>query len=188
MKVSSHAGLKNRIAVAMTAAIVCFGVGIGTTGVANAAEVETNTVYSSLITTTSKPSLSDEELDFLIARLDQLPDNIKRANPKDIHNYATKLDHFLAGGSFSDVTGITPMGTNWPKCIFEIGMLVVQYGIPVAKVLKWLKEAKAIWGGVSGIWWAIRHGVAAAEMGSDAAKVLSGLLGTQGVIDACFNA
>lgn len=187
MNESTHSIWKKLTATAI-AAILCTGIGISSTGFADAATVSQTTVGSSISRISTAPTLTDTQLNSLITRLEQLPEYVKQANPKDIPNYATKLDRFLAGGSFSDGPLITTMGTNWPQCIFEIGLLVVQYGIPVFKVIKWFKEAKAIWGGVSGIWWAIQHGVAAAQMGADAATVLSGLLGTQGVINACFNA
>ncbi|WP_416174937.1 hypothetical protein [Bifidobacterium crudilactis] len=184
----------NKIGMSVIGILLSIGVSVGATGVANAATVTQNTVNGGIQELASTTTISDAELDALVTRLDQLPESVKQANPQDIPNYATKLNNFLAGGTFSDTPSLasrgkmSTLGTNWPKCVLEIGLLVVQYGIPVAKVIKWVKEAKAIWGGVKGIWWAITHGVAAAQIGGEGAKVLSGLLGTQGFINACFGA
>lgn len=184
----------NKIGMLVIGIMLSIGVSVGATGVANAATVTQNTVNGGIQQLASTTTISDAELDALVTRLDQLPESVKQANPQDIPNYATKLNNFLAGGTFSDTPSLasrgkmSTLGTNWPKCVLEIGLLVVQYGIPVAKVIKWVKEAKAIWGGVKGIWWAITHGVAAAQIGGEGAKVLSGLLGTQGFINACFGA
>lgn len=156
-------------------------------GLQNATTLTQTNTANNITLISSKSTLTDAGLSYLINRLDQLPESVKQANPQDIPDYAQKLDNFLAGGSFSTTMRITPMGTNWPQCIFQIGLLVAQYGIPVAKVVGWLKEAKAVWGGVSGIWKAIRSGWVAARFGSQAGNILSAILGTDGVIRACFN-
>jgi hypothetical protein len=143
----------NKIGMSVIGILLSIGVSVGATGVANAATVTQNTVNGGIQELASTTTISDAELDALVTRLDQLPESVKQANPQDIPNYATKLNNFLAGGTFSDTPSLasrgkmSTLGTNWPKCVLEIGLLVVQYGIPVAKVIKWVKEAKAIWGG-----------------------------------------
>lgn len=74
---------------------------------------------------------------------------------------------------------------NVAACAAAIAPLIIEYGIPVAKVVGWIRRARAIWGGVRGIWTAIRSGAAAAEIGEDAVKVLEGILGVGGVVSAC---
>jgi hypothetical protein len=189
-KSSSSISLK-KVELAFIGGILSIGLAMGTAAGAGAATVvQTPTAFASASRLAATATMTDADFNALVSRLEQLPESVQQANPKTIPNYAGKLDNFLAGGSFSDARmnrAISPLGTNWPNCIFQIGLLVVQYGIPVAKVVGWLKEAKAIWGGVTGIWKAIRSGWVAAKFGSQAGNILSAILGADGVIRACFN-
>lgn len=72
------------------------------------------------------------------------------------------------------------------SCVAQIAVVVVTYGVPATRVLKWLKEAKEIWGGVRGILVAIDSGVAATEIGGEAATLLQAILGVKDVKEACF--
>ncbi|WP_143469478.1 hypothetical protein [Kytococcus aerolatus] len=68
----------------------------------------------------------------------------------------------------------------------EVAKVVATYGVPVFKVLDWIRKARKIWGGVTGIWRAIRSGPAAAEIGPEAAAVLEGILGYGSIKEHCF--
>lgn len=128
----------------------------------------------------------DEQLDKIIRHLDDLPQDLKDADPATYPHYEEKLSQALDG-----LTTIRPQDGDMValgagSCIAEIAKVVVTYGIPATKVLKWLKEAKAIWGGVKGIITAIRSGAAATELGGEAASLLEAVLGVKDVKNACF--
>ncbi|MFW0108262.1 hypothetical protein ACN08Z_03940 [Rothia sp. P7181] len=57
----------------------------------------------------------------------------------------------------------------------------------MAKIIGWVKRACHLWGGVRGIWCAIRSDTAAAEIGSEVATVLEDILGYGDVLNNCFN-
>ncbi|CRH61430.1 Uncharacterised protein [Chlamydia trachomatis] len=159
------------------------------TGAAAASENEGNgrgvsipAVSTSVNLNSISPSLSDAELDRLIQVLDRVPENLRNANPRTTPNYEAELSRALNG---IRVGGIATRASWW-QCGAEIASVIVQYGLPVGKVLKWLKEARKIWGGVSGIWRAIKSGAAFAEIGEEGVQALEIILGFDGVISACF--
>ena len=76
---------------------------------------------------------------------------------------------------------------NWALCASQVAATVLQYGIPIAKVISWLKKARALWGGLRGIYYAIASGSAAAEIGEDAVSIIEGILGLDAVKKACFS-
>lgn len=136
------------------------------------------------------------------AELDKYLDGITVLNPRD-YGYDTekansKPDHTTNKSDKADravakmdtLDGSTskaePVFDLW-GCIAAIAGLVAEYGLPVMKVIAWIRRAKEIWGGVSGIWTAIRSGVAATEIGEEGAKVLGAILGLEGVNSACFS-
>lgn len=136
------------------------------------------------------------------AELDKYLDGITVLNPRDYGYYAEKAnstpDHTTSKSGKSDraVAKMDTLERSTSKaepafdlwgCIAAIAGLVAEYGLPVMKVIKWIRRAKEIWGGVSGIWTAIRSGVAATEIGEDGAKVLEAILGIEGVTSACFS-
>ena len=136
------------------------------------------------------------------AELDKYLDGITVLNPRDYGYYAEKAnstpDHTTSKSGKSDravakmdtlersTSKAEPAFDLWGS-IAAIAGLVAEYGLPVMKVIKWIRRAKEIWGGVSGIWTAIRSGVAATEIGEDGAKVLEAILGIEGVTSACFS-
>lgn len=75
---------------------------------------------------------------------------------------------------------------NPSQCAIEVAGVIIEYGIPVAKVLSWIRTARRLWGGVRGIIRAIRSGAAAAQIGPEGVEVLKALLGFGDVIAACF--
>lgn len=140
------------------------GTDVGVTGTASVPE---------LITTAQKPmieqiqtrengsSLSTAELDQLADCLDQLPTEIKNADSRTIPHFAEKLDNFLADGTFF---------YNWPSdnqiqprfdlggFIFQTGIVFIQYGVPAYRIVSGISTLGKVWGGISGIKWALRSG------------------------------
>ena len=72
------------------------------------------------------------------------------------------------------------------NCVMSVAGVILEYGIPVAKVISWIRKARALYGGVEGILYAIQIGAAQAEVGEEAATILAGILGLDSVINACF--
>lgn len=135
----------------------------------------------------TQANLSPEnQLHYIIKKLEGLPEHLKNADPQRYPNYIQELNKYL-----NDVTVIVyppnnPAGRiNWLACSAALGSVVVQYGIPVAKVLKWLKDAVKIWRSLKGVIQAIRSGQAAAQIGQEAVDVLEGILGLDTVVAAC---
>ena len=135
----------------------------------------------------------DEQLDMILRALDSMPEELKRADPHTYPGYSEKIAPYLEG-----LTTIqTPVDSSGDAeaspafnvfgCSLALGSFVVQFGFPVFKIIAWIKKARSLWGGVSGIWRAIRSGQAAAEIGEDAVNVLSELLGVPGLVEACLS-
>ncbi|MFT2708313.1 hypothetical protein [Clavibacter zhangzhiyongii] len=157
----------------------------------------------------------DDQLGQMLSLLESLPEDLKQADPKTTPNYANRLTSEIdarsggasaASGIVSDSPVIStalftlPSGgpraytmgprielaVNWFACATDIVGLIVQYGVPVGKVIGWIKDARAIYGSVRAIAAAIRRGDFGVTEGEDAAQVLEGLLGIDGVIADCF--
>ena len=47
---------------------------------------------------------------------------------------------------------------GWFSCAWAVGSFVLQYGLPIGDLYKWVKEAREVWGDVRGIMAAIRSG------------------------------
>lgn len=136
------------------------------------------------------------------AELDKYLDGITVLNPRD-YGYDTekansKPDHATNKSGKSDravakmdtldrSTSKAELAFDFWGCTAAVAGLVAEYGLPVMKVIKWIRRADEIWGGVVGIKDAIVSGAAAAEIGEDAAKVLEAILGLEGVNSACFS-
>lgn len=128
----------------------------------------------------------------LMTLLESLPEDLKNADPKTTKNYEERLNRALGGvkvaqkdRSLVGKNGEVSAQVNWVACAASLAGVVVQYGVPVAKVVKWLKDGYKIFGGVKNLIKAIRSGAAPAEIGEDAVKVLEGVLGVDGVVAAC---
>ena len=132
----------------------------------------------------SSPEMTDADLEAFYAALAQLPPKLQEANPNTYPNYEAELRAHLPNTQSAPPGKVAP-AFNVAACAAAIVPLIIEYGIPVAKVVGWIRRARAIWGGVRGIWTAIRSGAAAAEIGEDAVKVLEGILGVGGVVSAC---
>lgn len=136
---------------------------------------------------------SKRGLEQLQLKLESLPEDLKNANPRTTPNYEQRLNQALGGvmvigaGAAGASSGSASTMVNWLACTYELVSVVVQYGVPVGKIIGWIKDARRIWGGVRGIWAAIRSGNAAASIGPEAAEVLQGILGIGGVVNACFS-
>lgn len=135
---------------------------------------------------------TDEGAEQLVTLLESLPEDLKNADPNTTKNYEERLNSALGGvkvvqkdRSLAGQSGELSTQVNWVACAASLAGVVVQYGVPVAKVVKWLKDGYKIFGGVKNLIKAIRSGAAAAEVGEDAAKVLEGILGIDGVVSAC---
>ena len=137
---------------------------------------------------TGKELTPDQQLDNIIAQLDSLPRELRHANPSTYPNYEQRLRQEI--GQVSTVStapssGAEAQASGW-RCTLEVGAVIAGYGIPASKVVKWLKEAKAIWGGFKGILAAVRSGAASREIGGEAAELLGVILGSGGVKKHCF--
>ena len=141
------------------------------------------------------PSLRDPrdaQLDDILARLEQLPEHLKNADPRTYPNYLQELEAHLAG-----VTVIAPIATQQgPRtaspqfstwgCISSLAGIVASTGFPALKIIGWIKKARALYGGIKGIIYAIRIGQAAIEIGAEAAAVLGQITGVSSVVKNCF--
>ncbi|QRO87248.1 hypothetical protein [Kytococcus sedentarius] len=136
------------------------------------------------------PTAGDMELDDLIADLERLPAWLKRADPKETPHYEQRLNRALNGRRVIDGPSLTSRNIARPaggwRCSLEVAKVIAEYGVPIFKVLAWIRKARQIWGGFTGIWRAIRSGAAAAQIGPEAAAVLEGILGYVGIKDHCF--
>ena len=56
-------------------------------------------------------------------------------------------------------------------------MVVVQYGVPVSKIVSGISRLRKVQNGISGIKWALRSSHSAALIGRNVARVLLGLMG-----------
>ncbi|MBF4625619.1 hypothetical protein [Clavibacter sp. VKM Ac-2872] len=157
----------------------------------------------------------DDQLGQMLSLLESLPEDLKQADPKTTPNYANRLTAEInarrggasegssiassspvistalfardSGGPGASTTGPRiELAVNWFACATDIVGLIVQYGVPVGKVIGWIKDARAIYGSVRAIAAAIRRGDFGVTEGEDAAQVLEGLLGIDGVIADCF--
>jgi hypothetical protein len=164
-------------------------------------------------------TLTDADLDGLIALLDSLPADLQTADPRTTPDYAQRLARALDRaaeeqhlspaarqaaarttlllGAARPAAALTPasplapgaqLAVDWWACTAAVAGAIVQYAVPVAKVVGWLREARALWGGVLGVLHAIRRGVAAIQIGEEGAQVLFNLLGVGGVVANCFGA
>lgn len=135
--------------------------------------------------------MTDADLNNLIRALDNLPEHLKTAAPKTTPNYEKDLSKALNGLKVGHVPAPTPgvamPMVNWVSCTWEVAQVIVSYGIPVGKVIGWLKKAKSLYGSIRGIFRAFKTGLAAADIGEDAAQILEMILGFDGVINACFS-
>ena len=125
----------------------------------------------------------DREVAFEAA-LAELPPELQEADPNTYPNYEEELKAHLSNSKSTPPGEVSPQ-FNFAACAAAVAPLIIEYGIPVWKVIGWIRRARQIWGGVRGIWTAIRSGAAAAEIGEDAVKVLEGILGVGGVVSAC---
>lgn len=136
----------------------------------------------------------DGQLDGIIAKLDTIPEGLRRADPSTYPGYEEALNNALEGVMTIDPQAAASVGSpgdvqahaSAGSCAVEIATVVITYGVPATKVLKWLKEAKQIWGGVRGIYVAIKSGAAATELGAEAAALLGSIIGVTAVAEACF--
>jgi hypothetical protein len=157
----------------------------------------------------------DDQLGQMLSLLESLPEDLKQADPKTTPNYANRLTAEIdarSGGAslgpsivsdspvistalFTRDSGAPSASTtdphielavNWVACATDIVGLIVQYGVPVGRVIGWIKEARELFGSVSGIVRAMARGDFAVAVGDDAAQVIQALLGVDGVIADCF--
>ncbi|MEJ4098680.1 hypothetical protein [Corynebacterium bovis] len=149
---------------------------------ANASPGDSTTSPSS-VTLGSATAPDDRAVDDAIRLLDRLPEDIKQQDPST-PGYTDRLTREINALEHSGAPGIAPY-TNWATCAAAIGLFIAQYDVPIAKVISWLKKAKALYGSIRGILEAIRRHEATAAIGEDAAHVLEGLLGTPEVANAC---
>ena len=131
----------------------------------------------------------DQKLTDILNALEAVPDDLKNADPATTPNYKERLTVATNGITVVEAPVATQaeaaqMGVG--GCLLAVAVVIAEYGIPAAKVVSWIRKARATWGGVKGIIAAIRGGFAAAQIGEEAATVLMGILGLDSVVNACF--
>lgn len=178
-------------AVALSLSFVTFGAVAPATASASLSTSASSSTSANFGIHAGATELSDADLDMLIKTLEALPEDLKTANPLTTPNYEQRLNKALSNldantGSASLPFPIAKPAVNYLSCAYQIVSTVVQYGIPVAKVISWIKQAKALFGSVKAIWAAIRGGSFTAQLGPEAADIIKALLGMDKVIAACF--
>ena len=122
----------------------------------------------------------DQKLTDILNTLEAVPNDLKNADPATTPDYKNRL--FVATNGITVVEA--PGTTQEDAAQFGVGGCVL--GVPVAKVIAWIRKAKALYGAVNSIRSAILVGTAAGEIGEEAATVLMGILGLDSVVNACF--
>ncbi|AWG00521.1 hypothetical protein DZF92_05795 [Clavibacter michiganensis subsp. insidiosus] len=90
----------------------------------------------------------------------------------------------------TDLRGSAPtarLAIDWIACGAAVAGVIAQYGLPVFKVVGWIREAREIYGSVRGIIEALSTGALAQEIPGEAAELITTLLGFDGVVAACFS-
>lgn len=165
--------------------------GIGTAG--TLLTLGATTPATALTPTPQALMTEDQQLDLILKKLDSLPVHLKNANPKTYPNYEQEIKRHLGNtttvvpSTISAQLGVALPQFNVGACIASLAGFVASTGIPVFKIIGWIRSARAIWGGFRGIWTAIRSGAAIREIGGEAATVLGELLGIGGIANSCFN-
>lgn len=138
----------------------------------------------------------DQQLDLILQELESLPQDLKDADPRTYPGYEEALRSYLG-----DMTVVQPGDQgdqvepgdqvmrptfNFWTCASSLAAFVTTSGIPVAKIIGWIRRSRQLWGGFRGVWNTVRSGEAASEIGQEAADVLEGVLGLGGVAENCF--
>ena len=118
----------------------------------------------------------------------------EKANSKPDHtsNKSGKSDRAVAKmDTLDDSTSkAEPVFDLW-GCIAAVAALVAEYGLPVMKVIGWIRKGKELYGSVAGLVRAIKSGKIfkdpVEDISEDGAKLLEALLGLDGVKTACFS-
>lgn len=131
----------------------------------------------------------DQKLTDILNTLEAVPNDLKNADPATTPDYKNRLFVATNGITVVEAPGTTQEDAaqfGVGGCVLAVAGVVVQYGVPVAKVIAWIRKAKALYGAVNSIRSAILVGTAAGEIGEEAATVLMGILGLDSVVNACF--
>lgn len=137
------------------------------------------------------PADPDTQFDNIVKSLEALPEDLKNADPGTTTDYSTRLHKELDGlkvvdrGQNIQKDGAIQYGFGF-NCVMSVAGVILEYGIPVAKVISWIRKARVLYGGVEGILYDIQIGAVQAEVGEEAATILVGILGLDSVINACF--
>lgn len=81
---------------------------------------------------------------------------------------------------------IAKPAVNYLSCAYRIVSTVVEYGLPITKLIIWIKQAQALFGSVKAIRAAIRGGSFTSRMGPESADIIKALLEIDNVFAACF--
>ncbi|WP_157085689.1 hypothetical protein [Devriesea agamarum] len=168
-------------ATLLTAATVSGG-----TGAAFASPVSHSGLSQPRAASLPESVMADSDFDRLIKALDNVPEDLKNADPKTTPDYERNLSKALNGLRLARSSDIANR-VSWIHCGIEVAKIIIQYGVPIAKVIKWIKDARKLWGSVRGILRAIHNGNAIVDIGEEAVKLIEMLLGFDSVITACFS-
>lgn len=152
----------------------------------------TSGTSSSTPTRTATLTAEDEQFLRIVSELEALPEDLKQQTPVQGGDYeaqlTSKLDGLKTVNSVSTNEGASPV-FNWAACAWEVAKVIVQYGIPVGKIVGWLKQLWRLYRSVNEIIKALKDGrafIENPEITEEGAKVIEMLLGIDGVIGACF--
>lgn len=130
--------------------------------------------------------MTEDELDLIESALSELPADLQNADPAETPDFEAELEQQIGATAAIQGTGTAIAPASGWACASAVATFIATNGIPVAKIVRWIKDARAIWGGVRGIWAAIRSGQAAAQIGEEAAGLLGELLSVPGIVETCF--
>lgn len=143
-------------------------------GQASAAQGESSPVRTASSATSAQTAgiPTDRQLNNMLNAMEQLPDRLKNMSPSD-PQFQKELDRV----GFQRV--------NWAWCAFKAGQFALEMGVPVAKVVRAFKAAKAAFGSWKLVYKAIKSGHASDVIGPEAVEILDQLTGASGVVNAC---
>lgn len=140
-------------------------------------------------------TIADQQLDEVLRALEGLPEELKTGTSQSVENYESRLREALGGVKTPDPVAVREAAGETPgmqpffdpiMCPIELAAFVLSVGIPVGRMIQYIRRAREIWGSVRGIWAAIRSGDAAGAIGADGVDLLTELLGSPSVAAACF--
>ncbi|WP_058234523.1 hypothetical protein [Devriesea agamarum] len=162
------------------------GLALAVPSVANAADTPISLGFANA---TQDP---EEQLRTIVGRLDALPAELKKADPKSYPDYEKKLRAHLGDLKAVSVPQTEPavygsvMMMNPIKCAASVVSIVIKLGTSVVQIIKWIVASFKKYGGIKGVWNALISGQLLKDFGKEAADALKAILGIKDVVEACI--